>query len=232
MKGTPYRSAAEAACASEVTTLERSAAALISALLRIVEQAPSPVLWPDSGMSSEEAVQRREWSQELEQHFCAMRRRARHAGTPEALLPMFEQQLSELEATVRGAITGRLSLFFNSSDFIRQVEAFQKRWVPWIEPPPAPPRRVRYNESDRSVWLDGQCIARELDRKQFGFVRVLVDRYPDPVTWNVIAQAGTGCRGGNQTRLRNSLPWPVGQLVESGPDGYALRLPEKLSTAV
>jgi hypothetical protein len=232
MKVTQDRGALELACALEVVSLEQSTAAVISTLLRVAEHSSSPVLWPETGTASVEVVQRCEWSQELEGHFREMRRRARATDGPASLLPMFEEHLSELEATVRGAVTGRLSSFLSISDFIREVEAFKTRWVPYIDPPPAPPPRVRCDEADRSVWLDGRCIARELDRKHFGFIRVLVDRYPDPVTWNVIAQSGTGCRGGNQSRVRNSLPPTVRDLVESGSDGYALRLPEKLSTAV
>ena len=113
--------------ARDVVSLERAAAAIISTLIRVAEHSPSPVLWPDSGTSTVEVVQRREWSQELERHFRDMRQRARATG-PVTLLPMFEEQLCELEATVRGAVTGRLTAFLSISDYIRRVEEFKNRW--------------------------------------------------------------------------------------------------------
>jgi hypothetical protein len=217
---------------SDTVTIECAAAAIISLLRRVVEHSPSPVLWPDAGTSSVEVEQRRDWSQELGNHFRQMRQYARTADGPATLLPMFEEQLSELEATLRGAVTGRLTVFFNIPDFIRQVEEFRGRWVPYLDPPPGPPPRLKCNEGDRSVWLDGQCLATEMRRDQFGFIRTLAAAYPDSVKWAVITNTVPGCRGGNQTRLRNSLPRVVGRLVESGPQGYALRLPAKMSKAV
>lgn len=218
---------------TETVSFERSTGGIVSTLVGVSQLTPSPILWPSPGTTpaAEEDAQRRELSLQLHLHFHDMRRRACES-CPVSLLPLFEEQLFELEATVRGAITGRLSPFLEVSIYIREVEEFGRRWLPYLEPPPPPPPRVRYHEPDRSVWLDGRCIARELDRKHFGFLRVLVDRYPDPVTWNVITQSGTGCLGGNQSRVCGSLPTAVRALVESGSDGYALRLPEKLSAPV
>jgi hypothetical protein len=220
--------------ALDTNSFERATGAIVYTIIGIAQQSPSPIiLWPTSTaeQDTDEEAQRSKWSQELERHFRDVRRCARK-HCPVSLLPRFEDQLCEIEATVRAAVAGRLSSFLDLSYYIRQVEDFRKRWIPYLDPPQAPPPRVRYNETDRSVWLDGRCIAKELNRKQFGFVRALVDAYPDPVTWNVISQTATGCRGGNQTRLRNSLPRSISQYVESGPDGYVLRLPDKLSTAV
>jgi hypothetical protein len=219
---------------ADVGSLQRATGAVVCTLLRVAQSSPTPVVWPAPGTEPVNAYERelrREWSLELERHFRDMRRHARQFCPP-PLLPMFEQQLSEVEATARAAVTARLGPFLGLSDHIKQVEAFQRRWVPYLDPPLAPPPRMRCDEADRSVWLDGRCLAKELDRKQFGFLRALVDAYPDPVTWKFVAQTQKGCRGANQTRLRNSLPIAVLNLLESGNDGYGLRLPDKMSTTV
>lgn len=233
MKVTVMRESLVQACQLVASVpFDRSTGSIVYTLHSVSQLTPSPILWPAPGEDAVEiAEKRREFSRQLEQYFHDIRCRARESCPP-ALLPCFEEQLCEIEATVRATVTGRLSPFADLSYHIRQVEEFGRRWLPCLEPPLPPPPRVRYDAPDRSVWVDGKCLARELDRKQFGFVRALADAYPDPVTWNVIAQSGTGCRGGNQTRVYNSLPPAVRDLVESGSDGYAMCLPAKLSTAV
>jgi hypothetical protein len=216
-------------CASEVVSLERSIGCIVYTLVRVSQQSPSTLLWP-APVSVVERDTRRGWSLELEGHFRNMRRHAKD-HCPPPMLPMFEDELRPIEATARAAVTGLLAPVLILSDHIRDIEAFQRKWVPYIDPRPKPPPRLRYDETDRSVWLDEKCLARELDRKQFGFVRSLVNAYPDPVKWDFISRTERGCLGANQTRLRNTLPKPVSDLLESSNDGYMFRLPDKLSTS-
>jgi len=222
----------------ETAPFDRSTGCIVYALQKVSElTTSSPVLWPAHGVTGlplAEEVKRGELSRELHRNFHDMRLRAREKCPP-TLLPRFEDELCLMEAGIRGAITGRLSVFLEVSIHIREVEDFARRWRPYLEPPlppPLPPPRLQCDETDRSVWLDGKCLARELDRKQFAFLTALVRAYPDPVTWNTIAQTQPGCRGGNQSRLRGSLPKAVADYIESGPNGYGLRLPEKLSAPV
>jgi hypothetical protein len=231
MKVTKRSETLESALLDPEVTLEDATRYVVHTLHLIQELTPSPVIWSDSESTPANAAQerqRQEWSLELRRHFHNMRRRAA-AHCPESLLPKFEEQLIEIEATLRAAVTGRLSPFVQLSDHISQVEEFQRRWTPYIDPPPP---RIRCNDTDRSVWLDGRCIAKELDRKHFGFIRALARAYPDPLTWNRIINSGSGLRGGNQTRFMHNLPRDLKKYVESGSDGYVLRLPARLSTAV
>jgi hypothetical protein len=218
-------------------TIRRCTGEVVYGLHCVARMSPTPVLWPAPAGSPEAAEDerlRREWSQKLALHFHNMRRCAR-ANCPLSLLPQFEDQLCEIEANIRAAVTGRLMIFVDLTYHIRLIEEFRDRWVPYVDPPPLPPPpppRLRYDREDHSLWIDGRCVAKELDRKQFGFVSALVNAYPEPVKWSVISKTVSGCRGGNQTRLRASLPPAIENLIEGGPDGYAIRLPERLSTAV
>src|SRR5262245_30696979 len=93
--------------AAELVSFDRSTGGIVYALHCVAKMKPPTILWPSSGSTSavedEERV-RREWSQKVEHHFHDMRRRAR-VHCPQALLPQFEDQLCEIEANVRGAIT-------------------------------------------------------------------------------------------------------------------------------
>ncbi|AWM39111.1 hypothetical protein GobsT_26130 [Gemmata obscuriglobus] len=208
-------------------TIERSVAAVVSALVRATSHL-SPLSLGTAPADPGADQRRREWSDELETHFAAMRRRARQLCPP-PMLPQFEDDLTEIEATVRGAITGRVVLFWDLDQHVEQVKGFGRRWVPYIDPPPP---RLRCDETDRSVRLDGRVLATELKREEFAFVQMLAARYPDPVPWRTVTNAAPGCRGKNQTRVLNALPAAVRNLIESDATGYALRLPPKLSTGV
>lgn len=213
-------------------SLERAAAAIINTLLRVAEQCPSPVLWPEAGTSSVEVEQRREWSRELEGYFREMRTCARDTDGPETLLPMFEGHLVELEATMRGAIAGRGAAFLSIHDFIRQVEDFQKRWGPYIDPPPAPPPRVQFDEGDRSFWVDGRRVATGLTRDEFEYLKALARAHPNILSWRRVTNTVPGFHGKNQSRFKRELPEPVRELIEATPTGSVLRLPANSSTGV
>jgi hypothetical protein len=90
---------------------------------------------------------------------------------------------------------------------------------------PAPPR-VRCNESDRSVELDGRRIASEVELPVFRFFKAIADAYPDPIPFKKIRTVAPRLRGKHPTRdLNDRLPTALARLVRSGKHGYSLELP-------
>lgn len=86
--------------------------------------------------------------------------------------------------------------------------------------------RVRCDESDRSVYLDGKRVAGEVELTLFGFFRVLAEAYPNPVAFKEIQRRTPGLLGKHPTRdLKNRLPVALARLLGSGKHGYQLRLP-------
>ena len=99
-----------------------------------------------------------------------------------------------------------------------------------VPPPPPNPTgdRVRCQDTDRSVWLDGKRMACELELPVFRFFKVLVEAYPDPVTYSKISERAPGLKGKHPTRdLKDRLPAPLEKWVQSGKHGYFLQLPEQ-----
>lgn len=214
--------------------LERVTADIISALTRGARQSSFAPLWPASAEAAADddgVPQRLESSRELAGHFRTIRQHARE-HCPESLLPKFEDDLTGIEATVRSAVRGHLAVCWDLDYHVGLIEPFRERWTPYLEPPPAPPLRVECKAADRSVWLDGRCLATEMSPPQFGFVNALSIAYPGAAKWKAIRQTATGCKGGNSTRLLKQMPWSVRKLVKGTSQGYVLRLPEKLSTGV
>ena len=86
--------------------------------------------------------------------------------------------------------------------------------------------RLRCDETDRSVYLDGRRIAGELDLTLFRVFRVLVDQYPEAIPFRLIKARVPGLHGKHPTRdFRDRLPPVLSPLVRSGRAGYFLRLP-------
>jgi hypothetical protein len=111
-------------------------------------------------------------------------------------------------------------------------------WPPVVPPPAAPtlgptevapagpPARVRCDESDRSVYLDGKRVASEVELAVFRFFRAIAESYPDPISYKKIADRVPGFHGKHPTRdLKDRLPSPLASWVKSGKHGYHLRLP-------
>ena len=211
--------------------LERSTARIVFAIHSAARLTPAPALWPAPADPAADEAARLALSQELESHFRDMRRRARE-GCPPPMLLSFEDELRELEANVRAAVTGRLSLFVDYSYHIRLVEDFSRKWVPYVDPPPAPPPRVRCDEADRSVWLDEKCIASGLKRDEFEYFRALAKAYPNTLVWRLARTTLPGFRGKNQSRFKKKLSAPIRRLIETTSSGSVLRLPAKTSTTV
>jgi hypothetical protein len=89
-----------------------------------------------------------------------------------------------------------------------------------------PEPRVRCDESDRSVYLDGKRIAGGVDLAVFRFFRVIAEAYPDPIPFKQIQARAAGLYGKHPTRdLKNRLPRKLVPLVRSGKHGFSLELP-------
>ncbi len=89
---------------------------------------------------------------------------------------------------------------------------------------PAP--RVRCEEPDRSVYLDGKRIVGEVELALFRFFRVIAEAYPDPIRFKEIQRRAPGLHGKHRTRdLKDRLPSALANLVQSGKHGYLLKLP-------
>src|SRR5262249_24100118 len=87
--------------------------------------------------------------------------------------------------------------------------------------------RVRCEESDRSVYLDGKRIVAEVELPLFRFFRVIAEAYPDPMAFKDIQRRTTGLYGKHPTRdLKDRLPSAIASLVHSGKHGYFLKLPD------
>lgn len=161
----------------------------------------------------------------------AMRYRARQ-HCPGGLLADFERDLREVDVALRGALAQPYTARCAVGTLLASVEQFGKRWQPYCDPPPSPPPRFRCDETDRSVWLDGQCIASNLERPEFAFVSALAAAEPEPISFRTM-QAHVRClQSANQTRLLEKLPPELRKVIESSNAGYALKLPPKLSTTV
>jgi hypothetical protein len=88
--------------------------------------------------------------------------------------------------------------------------------------------RVRCDESDRSVYLDGKRVVGEVELPVFRFFKVIAEAYPDPVPFAKIQSRTHGLLGKHPTRdLKDRLPAPLDRWVESGKHGYSLKLPQK-----
>lgn len=91
---------------------------------------------------------------------------------------------------------------------------------------PIPMPRVRCDESDRSVHLDGKRVIGEVELTLFRFFRVIAEAYPDPIRFKKIQERAAGLHGKHPTRdLKDRLPTELARLVDSGKHGYQLRLP-------
>lgn len=94
-------------------------------------------------------------------------------------------------------------------------------------PPVVPLPRIRCEESDRSVHLDGERVASGVDVGPFRFFRAVAAAYPDPIEFKKIQQRVPGLTGKHPTRdLKNRLPPALLRLLKSGKDGYYLKLPD------
>ena len=90
-----------------------------------------------------------------------------------------------------------------------------------------PTPRVRCEEPDRSVYLDGKRLVGEVELALFRFFRVIAEAYPDPIAFKAIQRHTPGLYGKHSTRdLKNRLPVELAPLVESGKHGYRLTLPD------
>jgi hypothetical protein len=88
--------------------------------------------------------------------------------------------------------------------------------------------RVRCDEADRSVTLDGMRIAHQIELAVFRFFRVLAEVCPDPISYRHIKERVPGLKGKHPTRdLRDRLPPELYRLVTSGKHGYRLELPAR-----
>jgi hypothetical protein len=95
-----------------------------------------------------------------------------------------------------------------------------------LPPPPLPPQRIRCDESDRSVSLDGKRVVGELELAVFRFFRAIADAYPNPISYRAIRARTPGLHGKHSTRdLKDRLPSPLSAWVQSGKHGYFLKLP-------
>jgi hypothetical protein len=93
-------------------------------------------------------------------------------------------------------------------------------------PTEGPQNRVRCDEGDRSISLDGKVVVREVEIAVFRFFNVIAEAYPDPVPFAKIRARTRGLHGKHPTRdLKDRLPSPLSQWVKSGKHGYFLNLP-------
>ncbi|MBN9521015.1 hypothetical protein J0H58_21270 [bacterium] len=101
-----------------------------------------------------------------------------------------------------------------------------RRGAPGVTTPGDSGGRLRCDEADRSVYLDGRRIAGEVDLTLFRFFRVLAEEYPDAIPFRLIQRRVAGLGGKHPTRdLRDRLPLELSRLVTSGRAGYSLKLP-------
>jgi hypothetical protein len=78
-----------------------------------------------------------------------------------------------------------------------------------------PPRRVVCNAADRSVSLDGKVRARELPEGIFEFVRLIVEAYPNPITFTEMLERSVVLAGANQSRLKKNIPETLKDLIKA-----------------
>ncbi len=91
-----------------------------------------------------------------------------------------------------------------------------------------PPARVRCDESERAVYLDGEIIAPDVPLNPFRFFAAVAAAHPDPITIKKIQGNTKTLYGKNATRdLRDKLPQPLLPLIASGKNGYSLKLPPR-----
>jgi hypothetical protein len=90
-----------------------------------------------------------------------------------------------------------------------------------------PTPRLRCNPLDRSIWLDGKQIAREVERADYAFIALLNASYPNWMTFPAMQELAPDLEGVNQTRLKRHLPRRLAALVRSTRGkGHALKLPK------
>ncbi len=88
---------------------------------------------------------------------------------------------------------------------------------------PNAPKRVRCDPANYAIYLDDESLAVRLTRDQFTFVVGIVEAHPDPITFKKIMKGDT--KGKNPTRIRNTLPPPLREIVYGNTAGYYLELP-------
>ncbi len=108
-----------------------------------------------------------------------------------------------------------------STDMIDQLGLVPAR--PGSGPPPTP--RLRCDESDRSVHLDGKRVTQGLEPDAFNFFRAVAAPHPDPITFRKIQDSTKGLKGKNLTRLKAKLFPPLCDWLRSGGQGFYLELP-------
>jgi hypothetical protein len=91
---------------------------------------------------------------------------------------------------------------------------------------PTTPPRLRCDESDRSVYLDGDRKAKGLEPDAFTFFRAVATSHPAPITFKKIQSSTKGLNGKNPSRLKAKLPPPLCDWLKSGGQGYYLELPK------
>jgi len=119
-----------------------------------------------------------------------------------------------------------------ASQTVNDVLKLSEREFAQLLPPSNPatdnacPARIRCDDGDRSVYLDGKRIAGELTHSVYGFFTAIVAAYPDPITFKKMKTQVRVLRGKHPTRdLMDRLPAPLVPLVRSGKEGYSLVLP-------
>jgi hypothetical protein len=202
-----------------------------SVLSEIAAEPLFGLLWPeDETLQSASATQNMR-AKKVAESISAMRYRARQ-HCPGGLLPDFERDIRELDIAIRGALAQRYTARCAVDLLLASVERFGIRWQPYLDPPPSRPPRLRCDETDRSIWLDGRCVAPNLSKRQFEFVRAVAKASPDAISFRTLRNLLNCLRGANQARLKNELPPKLRELIEGGPTGYVLKLPPKLSASV
>lgn len=126
--------------------------------------------------------------------------------------------------------TGLRRVDWPSMDVMLRIElhdALDRTSGPALASAPLGPRRVTYQTSDRSVSLDGVVRATGLPFRQFEFARAIIDAFPEVISFARIRNRPGFAGAQNPTRLVESLPPAVVELIESVPRrGYRLRLPK------
>lgn len=117
------------------------------------------------------------------------------------------------------------NVFQRARDAVRQ---FIDSAGPVIDPADPNPARVRCDEADRSVYLDGRRVVGEVELAVFRFFKVIAEAHPDPISFARIQDRAPGLHGKNRTRdLKDRLPAPLDGWVKSGKHGYGLKLPAR-----
>lgn len=188
-------------------------------------------LWPTAEAGPRTRAVHHERARTVEMHISAIRYRAsRHCR--DGVLDAFERDLLELDVAIRGALSQPYTARCAVDVLLMSVERFGYRWQPYLDPLPGPLPRLRCDETDRSIWLDGRCIAPNLPKPHFEFVRGVAKAAPNAIKFSTLKNLLSCLRGTNQSRLRKQLPPKLQELIEGGPKGYTLKLPPRMSASV